>query len=74
MLAHGQGLAAAGIEVTFIPTWGCDQAMEDKPGGDRLPDGPRGQAPTALADVPGFAGSIVVGMCNSHVTACRKIL
>jgi hypothetical protein len=63
----------SGIDVTFVPTWGRDQAWEDKLaaiGCKTLQAG----GPSNLAGVPGLAGSVVVGMCNSHVMACRGLL
>src|SRR5208282_1974793 len=62
-----------GIEVTFIPTWGCDQAMEVKMAAIGCRTIHVG-APDKLADVPGFAGSIAVGMCNNNVMRIRKLL
>ena len=62
-----------GIEVTFIPTWGRDQAQEDKLSAIGCRTIHAG-GPDKLAAVPGFAGSVVVGMCNSHVTKARKLL
>ncbi len=57
----------AGVDVTFIPTWGCDQATENKlcSIGCRTLHVANAEA---LRTLPGFAGSIVVGMCNSNVT------
>ena len=62
-----------GIEVTFIPTWGSDQAMEDRLAAIGCKTVHVG-SPDKLAAVPGFAGSVVVGMCNSHVMNCRGLL
>ncbi len=63
----------SGIEATFIPTWGCDQSWETKLAGIGCPTIHAGR-PDALARVPGFAGSIVVGMCNDEVMNCRDFL
>jgi hypothetical protein len=63
----------AGIDVTFIPTWGGDADWEHRLAAVGCPTVHAG-CPENLAGVPGFAGSIVVGMCNSHVTRARKIL
>jgi glycosyltransferase involved in cell wall biosynthesis len=61
-----------GIEVTFIPTWqpgamlprleaiGCKTVVAGGPDG--------------LRDVPGFAGSVVVAMCNNTAVKQRKLL
>jgi len=62
-----------GIEVTFIPTWGSDKATEDALAAIGCPTIHVGN-PEALKDVPGFAGSIVVGMCNSHAMNSRGLL
>ena len=52
-----------GVEVTFIPTWGRDQAMEDRlcSIGCRTIHVPNAGA---LAGVPRFAGAPVVAMCS----------
>ncbi|MGO9114403.1 MAG: glycosyltransferase [Thermoguttaceae bacterium] len=63
----------AGVDVTFIPTWGCDETIEDKLNAIGCRTVHAGNA-NNLVGVPGFAGSIVVGMCNSHVMNARKIL
>ena len=62
-----------GIEVTFIPTWGSDQATEDRLAAIGCKTVHAG-GPEKLKDVPGFAGSIVVGMCNNHVVNARGVL
>jgi hypothetical protein len=61
------------IDVTFIPTWGCDADMEQKLAAIGCKTVHAGNADN-LAGVPGFAGAIVVGMCNSHVMNCRGLL
>jgi hypothetical protein len=63
----------AGIEVTFIPTWGGDQGMEQRLEQIGCQTVHAGRADN-LASVPGFAGAIVAGMCNSHVMHCRGLL
>jgi hypothetical protein len=62
-----------GIEVTFIPTWGCDPEMEDRLAAIGCRTIHAGNADN-LVSVPGFAGAVVVGMCNSHVMECRGLL
>ena len=78
MLAHCQSLAATrkqapGIDVTFIPTWGRDPHWEKRLAAIGCRTIHAGSADN-LAALPGFPGSIVVGMCNSHVMACRGLL
>ena len=54
----------AGWDVTMIPTWGADSHWEE-----RLASIGVRTVHAAVEDlerVPGLAGSIVVGMCNSH--------
>ena len=63
----------AGVEVTFIPTWGRDACWENKLAAIGCRTIHAGNA-DALAGVPDFAGSIVVAMCNSHVMNCRGLL
>jgi hypothetical protein len=62
-----------GIEVTFIPTWGHDHAMEARLAAIGCKTVHVGNA-NNLVDVPGLAGGVVVAMCNSHVTRARKLL
>ena len=57
----------AGIDVTFIPTWGHDPATEQKLAAMGCKTIHVANADN-LDSVPAFPGSIVVGMCNSHVT------
>ncbi len=54
-----------GLEVTLVPTWGCDQPMAD----ELTAIGCRTVHVTqdAISTVEGLPGSIVVGMCNIHV-------
>jgi hypothetical protein len=63
----------AGIDVTFVPTWGGDGTWEDRLAAIGCPTIHAGNQDN-LVSVPDFAGSIVVGMCNSHVMACRGLL
>jgi hypothetical protein len=62
-----------GIDVTFIPTWGRDQATEDRLAAIGCKTVHAGAA-DQLKNVPGFAGSVVVGMCNSHVLQAWRTL
>jgi hypothetical protein len=62
-----------GIDVTFIPTWGSDKATEDRLAEIGCPTIHVANADN-LVSVPGFSGSIVVGMCNSHVMSTRGVL
>lgn len=64
---------AHGVEVTFIPTWGRDAAWENKLAAIGCRTVHAGNADN-LSSVPGFAGSVVVAMCNSHVMNCRGLL
>jgi hypothetical protein len=63
----------AGIDVAAVPTWGCDEKWEGILAGWGIPTHHSGCSEN-LAKVPGFAGSIVVGMCNSNVMAAKPIL
>ena len=64
---------SAGIDVTFIPTWGRDPHWEERLAAIGCPTVHAGNADN-LVSVPGFAGSIVVAMCNSHVMNARGVL
>jgi hypothetical protein len=71
---------SAGIDVTFVPTWGGDEYWEERlaaigcatvhAAGHPGAPGSAGN----LAGVPGFAGSIVAAMCNSHAMNARGVL
>ncbi len=63
----------AGIEVTFVPTWGCDRAMEARLAEIGCQTAHAGNGDN-LVSIPGFAGAVVVAMCNSHVMNCRGLL
>ena len=63
----------AGIDVTFIPTWGCDPATEARLAAIGCSTLHVASA-EALRTLPTFAGSIVVGMCNNNVTRARQAL
>jgi hypothetical protein len=63
----------AGIDVTFIPTWGCDPATEARLAAIGCSTLHVANA-EALRTLPTFAGSIVVGMCNNNVTRARQAL
>jgi len=67
----------AGWDVTLIPTWGEDHAWRAKLesiGAETIqvervkPQDPKAPRRPRLHDVPGLPGSIVVGMCNRHVS------
>ena len=74
MLAHGQGLAAGTASRSrSFPPGAAIRTWEDRLAAIGCPTVHAGNADN-LAGVPGFAGSIVVGMCNSHVMACRGLL
>jgi hypothetical protein len=62
-----------GIDVTFIPTWGCDPAMEIKLNAIGCKTVHVNNADN-LVNMSGLADSVVVGMCNSHVMAAYGIL
>ena len=55
---------SAGWEVHLVPTWGSDSEQEVKLAEIGIQT--HYVEPERLADVPGLAGSVVVGMCNSH--------
>ena len=54
----------AGWEVHLVPTWGSDHDWEDRL--NRIGCTTHHVARDKLAGVPGLAGSIAVGMCNSN--------
>ena len=62
-----------GIEVTFIPTWGCDKGMEDRLAAMGCKTVHAGN-PENLKGVAGLAGSVVAGMCNQHYHASMGVL
>jgi len=64
---------AAGIDVTFIPTWGRDADMEQRLAAMGCKTLHAGCADN-LHRVPDFAGATVVGMCNANVSHARGIL
>lgn len=58
----------AGWDVTLVPTWGSDpdqQERLDAIGAKTVCVGGAGE----LGNIPGLAGGIVVGFCNSHFTS-----
>jgi hypothetical protein len=63
----------AGIDATFIPTWGRDPDWEERLAAIGRQTRHVGNADN-LVSVPGFAGSIVVAMCNTHVMNARGLL
>ena len=63
----------AGTDVSFVPTWGCDPAKEAKLAAMGCKT-VHVAGPQDLADVPGFAASVVVAMCNGHVLQAWKML
>ncbi len=63
----------AGSDVSFVPTWGCDPAQEAKLAAMGCKT-VHVAGPQDLADVPGFAASVVVAMCNAHVLQAWKTL
>ena len=54
----------AGIDVTLIPTWGADAAMEERL--NALDCATLHVKPEEVANIPGLPGSICMAMCNSH--------
>ncbi len=64
---------SAGIDVTFVPTWGRDEYWEDRLASIGCATVHAGNADN-LVGVPGFRGSIVVAMCNSQAMQARGIL
>jgi hypothetical protein len=63
----------AGIDVTFVPTWGRDEHWQQRLAAIGCPTVVVGNADN-LVGVPGLPGAVVVAMCNSHVMNARGVL
>jgi len=62
----------AGWDVHMVPTWGRDEHWEKRLA--EIGCMTHHVKPDCLADVPGLAGAIVVGMCNSNYLAAVPAL